>query len=258
MMYHAGIIMTGITKRIFKWLETTKFLRLPRRIIWRAIARAIFKRNGVINYYNDSDRAKILDLIKEMNLTSIEFNDRNETETLSYNDAYQIFTAVKKTSKIKGDIAEVGVYKGSSAKVICEAKGDKSLHLFDTFNGLPELSEMDNPRQFGGGGFIASLENVKNYLKKYPNVYFYKGIFPFTTEPVKDKIFSFVNLDVDLYKPTLDSLKFFYPKMSRCGIIISHDYIGAPGVKRAFDEFFKDKPEPIIEISSSQCLIVKL
>lgn len=39
---------------------------------------------------------------------------------------------------------------------------------------------------------------------------------------------------------------------------MSHDYISIPAVRKAFDDYFKDKPEPIIEMSGSQCLIVKL
>ena len=62
---------------------------------------------------------------------------------------------------------------------------------------------------------------------------------------------------MDLYKPTLESIEFFYPRMKKGGIIISHDYSVALGVRRAFDEFFKDKPEPIIQMAGSQCLIVK-
>jgi hypothetical protein len=46
--------------------------------------------------------------------------------------------------------------------------------------------------------------------------------------------------------------------MSPGGIIISHDYITAPGVQKAFDEFFSNKPEPLIETAGSQCFIVKL
>jgi O-methyltransferase len=46
--------------------------------------------------------------------------------------------------------------------------------------------------------------------------------------------------------------------MNRGGIIISHDYINAVGVRKAFDEFFEDKLEPIIEMSGSQCLIAKV
>jgi len=38
---------------------------------------------------------------------------------MEINEAYQIFMAVKNTRKIKGDIAEVGVYRGGSARIIC-------------------------------------------------------------------------------------------------------------------------------------------
>lgn len=173
-------------------------------------------------------------------------------------DAYQIYTAVKKTEKIEGDIAEVGVYKGGSAKLIREIT-KKPLHLFDTFEGLPDLSKHDNPEHFHKGEYSSSLEGVKNYLKNYSNISFYKGLFPATAEPVKNKKFSFVHLDVDLYESTINCLKFFYPRMSRGGVIISHDYPGAKGVKKAFDEFFEDKLEIIIEpFGTGQGLIVKL
>ena len=53
--------------------------------------------------------------------------------------------------------------------------------------------------------------------------------------------FSFVSLDVDLYQPTLCGLKFFYPRMSKGGVIMVHDY-GSPwlGVALAVDEFSKE------------------
>ena len=156
----------------------------------------------------------------------------------------------KKPKKIKGDIAEVGVYKGGSAKLICEAKGDKPLHLFDTFEGLPKVSKFDD-RKLLKGMFNAPLEDVKRIiLKKYRNVFFYKGLFPETAQLVKNKLFSFVHLDVDLYKSTKSCLEFFYPRINKGGIIISHDF-GLRGVRKAFDEFFKDKPELIIEIPGS-------
>ena len=109
------------------------------------------------------------------------------------------------------------------------------------------------------GKYAASMENVKNYLERYDHLHFHKKVFPKTTEPVKDKIFSFVHIDVDTYESTLSCLKFFYPRMNRGGFIISHDYHdGSMGVRKAIDEFFSDKAEPIIEMSGSQCLLVKL
>lgn len=236
-------------KTITNWLMGAKIMSLPRRIIKKIILFAISGKNGVIVYYDDPERAKFLKLIKSARKDS-------QVIALLDNEAYQIIMAVKRTEKIEGDIAEVGVYKGGSAKLICEVKGYRALHLFDTFEGLPDVGEIDV--LFHKGQFEASLEEIKNHLKKYSNVYFYKGFFPATADPVKNKKFSFIHLDVDIYSSTLDCLNFFYPKMSRGGVIVSHDYIYAAGVKKAFDDFFKDKLEPIIELSGSQCLIVKV
>ena len=69
---------------------------------------------------------------------------------------------------------------------------------------------------------------------------------------------SFPDLDVDLYESTLEGLKFFYPRMSRGAILISHDYQSATGVDRAFSEFFSDKPESVVSLSGYQCLVTKL
>jgi hypothetical protein len=70
--------------------------------------------------------------------------------------------------------------------------------------------------------------------------------------------FSFVHLDVDLYQSTLSGLEWFYPRLNRGGVLISHDYTIAKGVRKAFDEFFIDKPECLIELSGSQVAFVKL
>jgi hypothetical protein len=182
---------------------------------------------------------------------------RKETEmVLTLNEAAQIFNAVINTIKIPGDIAEVGVYRGGSSKLICEAKGNRPLHLFDTFEGLPDSSVNDSKR-FHKNQYLSSLEYIQGLLKGFPNIYFYKGLFPTTAGPVSQKKFSFVHLDVDLYESTKNSLEFFYPRMSKGGVIISHDYLGSKGVKAAFDKFFDDKPEPVIEVTDSQCLVIK-
>lgn len=177
---------------------------------------------------------------------------------LSFREMCNIYLFVKKAAKIPGDIAEVGVYRGGSARIICEAKGDKPLHLFDTFSGLPAPD--DSVDVLAEGEMKdTSLEQVMSSLASYPNVFFYKGLFPQTAGPVRDHTFSFVHLDTDLYKSTKDCLEFFYDKMNPGGIILTHDYnsIDTPGVRKAFDEFFVDKPETIVELWDSQCLIVK-
>lgn len=236
-------------KKIIKWLATSQLLAFPRKIVGKVIFYAISSQNGDVIYHRDPERLKVMALSEKI---------KNERGMLISNiEAYQIFMGVKRTAKVNGDIAEVGVYKGGSAKIICEAKGNKALHLFDTFEGLPDLSAMDPSKELHKGLYRSSFEEVKTYLKEYSNVYFYKGLFPFTAEPIKNKRFSFVNLDVDLYKSTLSCLEFFYSKINIGGVIISHDYGTRSGVKKAFDDFFEKKPEPIIELSGFHCLIVK-
>ena len=53
--------------------------------------------------------------------------------------------------------------------------------------------------------------NLNLIYKSYQNfVKIYKGWIPDRFEEVKDKNFSFVHLDVDLYEPTYESLNYFF------------------------------------------------
>lgn len=242
--------MKNFLKKSIKNLSDTRQLsflwKFPNRIV-DFIQRANHK---VVVSYDDPERSKVIDLI---------FSIQKESQVYLFtNEGYQIYMAVRKTEKILGDIAEVGCFKGGSTKIICEAKGNKTLHVFDTFDGLPDLTPDDDEKRFHKGQYSSSIESVKHYLKQYDNVNFYKGFFPSTAGPVKDLNFSFVHLDVDLYKTTLEGIKFFYPRMSKGGVMISHDYIDTPGVKKAFDEFFLDMPVPVIEMSGTQCMVIKL
>jgi len=170
-------------------------------------------------------------------------------------DSCQLVYALRATSDVKGDIAEVGTAGGGSARLITEYSGDKVVHLFDTFEGLPEPGKLD--RRFTAGAYRWSLSNVQEYLKGR-RVEFHKGLFPASADGMQNTRFSFVHLDVDLYQSTLDCLKFFYPRMNPGGIIITHDYSWAAGVDRAFTEFFTDKREKPIELIGHQALVTKL
>ncbi len=178
-------------------------------------------------------------------------------------EVHQIYNSVKSVSKIKGDIAEVGTYQGGSARIICEAKGDKHLFCFDTFEGLPFYDKEDKNINMGlNDMYETSLELVKNNLKDYSKVSIHKAVFPRQgTEVLKDTKFSFIFLDVDTYRSTKECLEFFYDKINKGGIIMTHDYNngngqGGTGVKKAFDEFFKNKPQNIIKLLGTQAMVV--
>ena len=76
---------------------------------------------------------------------------------------------------------------------------------------------------------------------------------------VAGRTFCFVHIDVDLHRPTLDSIAFFYPRMAPGGIILLDDYgfVSCPGVTEAIDAFMADKPEPIVNLASGGAFILK-
>ena len=182
---------------------------------------------------------------------------RNGRESLlSGNEAFTVFSLARAQSALGGEMAEVGVYQGCSARMISLASNGAPLHLFDTFSGLPapDAHEHGRMRQ---GHYAASLEGVQAYLADRPDVRFYQGMFPQTATPVADTKFSFVHLDVDLKSSTRGCLEFFYPRMLPGGIILTHDYSYLDGVREAFDEFLAGRPERAIELPTSQAMLVK-
>tara|TARA_B100000676_G_scaffold128587_1_gene127574 strand:+ start:1595 stop:2308 length:714 start_codon:yes stop_codon:yes gene_type:complete len=178
-------------------------------------------------------------------------------------EAYTILATSRSVLGLQGNIAEIGVYAGASAKILCELKGEKDLFLFDTFEGLPANSSEDG-KVHTENRYACSLESVQSYLQEYDNVHYFKGIFPdsATTEQAEERLaneeFCFVHFDVDLYEGTKACLEYFYPRMVRGGIMLSHDYSMLRGVKQAFTEFVSEIPEGLVEFPSTQCMIVKL
>ena len=203
----------------------------------------------LLSFYKDKET---VDLIKEI---------KKEVDFSFYPyEAFMIHSIVKTQVSFEGDMAEVGVYQGGSAKLICEAKKEKTLYLFDTFTGLPKLSDDDT--HFGKKHWYenqfsnTSVDSIKKLLDGYENVQIIKGEFPESGKEITDKKFCFVHLDVDLYKSTIDSLRFFFPKMISGGIILMHDY-HSDGIQKAFREFRNENDIQVIELTGSQAIIIK-
>lgn len=151
-------------------------------------------------------------------------------------------------NKVKGQCAEVGVYKGDFSKIINHLFPDRKLYLFDTFEGFDEDEQQSDIKN----GYFKEefLENcdfkdtsvdVVIAQMKYPkNCIIKKGFFPETAEGLDEK-FAFVSIDVDLYKSIYNALEYFYPKLSDGGYIFLHDYKNSEfhGVKAALKEYEK-------------------
>lgn len=151
-------------------------------------------------------------------------------------------------NNLTGDIAEVGVYKGGSALLLCRLNPTTDVYIFDTFGGLPEISSFDDTHKKDDFNDVCEQE-VRDLLREHRNCNIYKGVFPRDIGiAIKDNWFKLVHLDVDIYTSYRDALSFFYPRMTHGGVIILDDYGSkfCHGAKKAVDEFMIDKPEKLI------------
>lgn len=145
-----------------------------------------------------------------------------------------------------GAVAEAGVYKGDYSREINRCFPDRKLYLFDTFEGFPDSDVSEEQKD-------SHTKDIADYLKdtseelvigRMPikeNCIIKKGFFPDTAADV-DEHFVYVSLDMDLYKPTLEGLRYFYPRMARGGIIAIHDFFSEayPNIEQAVFEYEKE------------------
>jgi O-methyltransferase len=173
---------------------------------------------------------------------------------------YMLWQQARSTAPLGGEVAEVGVYRGGTARLLARTvqPTGRTVHLFDTFAGMPAV---DAARDLHREGDFAetSLDEVRAFLAGSPNVRFYPGFFPQTAEPVRDTRFSFVHVDVDIYPSVRDCCAFFYPRLLPGGVMIFDDYgfLSCPGARQAVDEFFADKPETPCYLPTAQCMVVR-
>ena len=203
-------------------------------------------------------------------LPKAKINDkRNIVDTCSYDlvrrDMIVLLLRTITINKIKGEIAELGVYKGETAKLIHHYCPERTLNLFDTFEGFAEKDVSKENDQIRNSESVinfkdTSVDSIMHFIDpQNSNVKVFQGYFPETVDKkLEQTIFSFVHLDADLFEPTKNGLEFFYSRVSSGGIILIHDYNAWPGCRKAVDKFFcskKEFPIPMPDKSGSSIII---
>lgn len=123
---------------------------------------------------------------------------------------------------LPGDYAQFGVYRGKSARQIASCMtGDRKLHLFDSFEGLPE----DWTKKKKAGMFKLLPEEIPAFDSE--RVVVHKGWFKDTVPPWAREMtapLAFIHLDADLYSSTID-------------VLFNTDHLMVPGTILLFDEY---------------------
>ena len=161
-------------------------------------------------------------------------------------------------NKMEGDYAEFGVFRGHTtieASYAAHRHGlnDTQFRLFDSFEGLPEVSGKDGGGPFETGEFSFGRKGFENCLNKYGvdmnRVHITEGFFDETLPKNKtDAKIAVAWIDCDLYKSTIPVLEWLTDRLVDGAVICFDDWYtfsGRPdkGEQKATAEWLEANPQ---------------
>lgn len=186
---------------------------------------------------------------------------------LSYERAVTLYQQARylEETRVGGAFVECGVYKGGAVGILAIANLEhgarrRELHLFDSFQGLPEPSRRDGARNLakaeatsgrsldGAGALVpvewdrAAREDCERLFTKlgYPSehLHYHEGWFQQTLamgSSIGD--IALLRLDGDWYESTKVCLEALYPYVVPGGFVVIDDYGHHEGCRAAVDEY---------------------
>ena len=165
-------------------------------------------------------------------------------------------------NRIRGDVVECGVWKGGSIMAVAMTLlklncHEKTLYLFDTFEGMTQPEECDVT--YYGQSAMDIMDQVRCYASfqevesavcgtgyDRSKLRFVKGRVEETIPDQAPEEISLLRLDTDWYVSTLHELNHLFPRLVDGGVIIIDDYGHWQGSRRATDEFIEQNNLPIL------------
>jgi len=152
-------------------------------------------------------------------------------------------------NNIEGDVVEFGCYVGESSKYLMKTlvttETTKKLYVYDSFEGLPELSKWEEGTGWRAGT-LKSTEQIleSNFIQNnLPIPIIHKDWFKNVPQDKLPEKIAFAFLDGDFYDSIYDSLNKIFDRVSDGGYICFHDYQrrDLPGVRAAIEDFLKER-----------------
>lgn len=182
--------------------------------------------------------------------------------------AFNVYTAFVRSLDLPGDVAECGVFTGeTSAELVryLEAAGvDKTVHMFDAFEGLPPLITAEERALASGdalreANFRCDETGVETTMTGLSRYELHGGLFS-DTFPSFDRRLCFIHADADLYESTVGVIELAERCLVPGGTIVFDDYESPffPGVKLAVDRHVDPgRFEMISQPGTTQCFARK-
>jgi hypothetical protein len=171
---------------------------------------------------------------------SVDYIERAMPDALGFDSQRELIEYALKAVAIDGHYLEFGVFTGGTIRFIARCIGNRTIHGFDSFRGLPEAWSGFN---LGGKTF-----DVGGRLPRVPrNVMLHAGYFDTSLPKWLDDHpgqVAFIHLDCDLYSSTKTVLALLAPRLASGTVILFDEYFNYPNWEqhefKAFQEFVSE------------------
>ena len=151
---------------------------------------------------------------------SVDYLEQNMSDALGFDSQRELIDYSLNAISVEGHYLEFGVFTGGTIRFIARRIGQRTIHGFDSFKGLPEAWSGFN---LGRGAF-----DLGGRLPRVPdNVRLHRGYFedslPAWLIENPGQV-SFIHLDCDLYSSTKTVLDLIAPRVASGTVILFDEY----------------------------------
>ncbi len=197
----------------------------------------------VCGYYQLLDVGRIHPMrersLRALNRT-VDYIEAKMPDALGFDTQRELLEYCLAQRPTDGHCLEFGVFTGGTIRFTAARVGGRTIHGFDSFEGLPEA--------WGGFNLGKGAFDVKGRLPRVPaNVTLHRGWFDNTIPPwlvSNAGPLAFVHIDCDLYSSTQTIFKLLKDRFAPGTIILFDEYFNYPNWERqeyqAFQEFIAE------------------
>ena len=167
---------------------------------------------------------------------TVDYISSNMSEAIIRKNAYDVLSFASSRARVDGFYLEFGVRSGSTINHIARRNQRRTVHGFDSFEGLPEpwTGYSMDAGAFSGEGIPTVASNVELHVGWFDET------LPAFLETHEGDV-ALVHIDSDIYSSAKTVLDNLAPRMRAGSIIVFNEYFNYPNWKqhefKAFAEF---------------------
>ena len=206
--------------------------------------------------------------LKKFNLSQFS-NEKNILEVLKslrYRHYIVYYSSLLAFSGTKSrNIVECGVCDGLTVFFAINKFNNSQnfkAFLYDSWSDMKAkyLITKSEKKEIGSYDYLDVNSTKKNLINYKKNLIFNKGYIPesFKTS-LNPKTISWLHIDLNSSLPTEESLKFFFPRLEKNGVILFDDYgwKGYEDSRKIIEKFLKNKKGDFFHLPTGQAFFIK-